>query len=512
MVYFCRAVGVSLLALFPVLSAMAAGPVATGFADLHNHMMAEFGYGGAWFHGNAWGPEEVAMKSCDGNGSLRPTHARTKVPLLNELLGQTPGSSGDTGLHLGKRGGYPHYQGWPRWDTIAHQQMWEGHLKKAHEDGLSLMIMSAVNFKPMCMLMPEKNKDYSCEDMDAVNLQISRFREFVSQRDWLEIASSPSQAREIIAKGKLAVLLAVEVTDLFPKGDWRPQLRDLYLKGVRSIQVVHQYNSRFAGAAVHNKIFRVLASIGPVLGVPGAKFDLDEHEHNRLGLTDEGTDLVNEMMSMGMLIDLAHLSEKGVHAVAELSKQHDDYPLMISHGHFRDVMEGLFGHYEKSSPEWVVELVRKTGGIFGLRTGAEATKSFGTVPNDCAGSSKSFAQAYEYGAMKYKLPIAFGTDLNGFIQQMRPRFGNNQETCGAEKTKRVRTTQIRAQGEKLGERFDESGFGHIGQIGSIVRELKAFGVDTRNLESSTESFLRTWERSEEHSITKPARFLASEKQ
>ncbi|MBC7395840.1 MAG: membrane dipeptidase, partial [Bdellovibrionales bacterium] len=468
---FAKFFSVSLLTLFPVLSALATEPAVPGFADLHNHMMAEFGYGGAWFHGHASGPEEVAMKSCDGNMTLTPDHARTKISLINELLGQTAGSSGDTGFHAGKKGGYPNYEGWPRWDTIAHQQMWEGHLKKAHSEGLTLMIMSAVNFKPMCLLMPERNKEYSCEDMEAVALQISEFKKFVNTRDWLEIASSPGQAREIISRGKLAVLLSVEVTDLFPSGDWHSQLKELYLKGVRSIQVVHQYNSRFAGAATHNKIFRVLASVGPALGVPGAHFDLNEEEHNLLGLTDEGKVLVDEMMGMGMLIDLAHLSEKGISDVAEISRRHDGYPLMVSHGHFRDIMSGLFNHYEKSSPGWVIELVRSTGGIFGLRTGAEATKAFGTVPNDCAGSSKSFAQAYEYGSLKYKLPIAFGTDLNGFIQQMRPRFGNNQETCGAEKNKTLRLQQIKLQSSKSGESFDQSGFGHIGQIGSIVREL-----------------------------------------
>lgn len=47
---------------------------------------------------------------------------------------------------------------------------------------------------------------------------------------------------------------------------------------------------------------------------------------------------------------------------------------------------------------------------------------------DCDGSTKSFAQAYEYGISK-GIPTAFGSDFNGFIQQLRPRFGGEKKAA-----------------------------------------------------------------------------------
>ena len=46
------------------------------------------------------------------------------------------------------------------------------------------------------------------------------------------------------------------------------------------------------------------------------------------------------------------------------------------------------------------------------------------IANNCQGSSRSVAQAYEFGRQGLKVPMAFGADLNGFIQQTRPRFGD----------------------------------------------------------------------------------------
>lgn len=85
-----------------------------GFADLHNHMLAEYSFGGAWFHGSHVGHEMEAMGHCSGNADFlfKPKdHARTIFPGVNELLGKVPGSHGDTGWHLKKRGGYPDYSG-----------------------------------------------------------------------------------------------------------------------------------------------------------------------------------------------------------------------------------------------------------------------------------------------------------------------------------------------------------------------------------------------------------------
>ncbi|MCA9637450.1 MAG: hypothetical protein KC420_15595, partial [Myxococcales bacterium] len=162
-----------------------------GYADLHLHMMAEEAFGGGWLAGDHTGPMEVALAACDGG--FPGDHARLRsnlsdlldlckeqplqvdlstlaslVPFLNvilflggtaasEFLGDIEGTAGDTGLHEGRKDGAPTFEGWPRWDTIAHQQAWEGWLQQAHADGLRVVVMSAVSFDWLCRTLPPGN-------------------------------------------------------------------------------------------------------------------------------------------------------------------------------------------------------------------------------------------------------------------------------------------------------------------------------------------------------------------
>jgi microsomal dipeptidase-like Zn-dependent dipeptidase len=464
-----------------------------GFADIHVHAFAELAYAGGWYWGRVVGPEPAAMASCSGGSLTGGDHARTKFGPLNEFLGQLPGTSGDTGWHFGKTQGFPGYDGWPRWDTIAHQQMWEGHLESAHERGLNLLVTSAVNFGPLCESMPEENRDSSrsCDDMEAVDLQIDAAWAFDEARDWVEIALSPTDARRIIAEGKLALVLAIEVTELFGAADPLVELDAYFARGVRSIQLAHQLDNRFTGVAPHHWIFKLFQILERDAG-----FELDDDGKNVKGLTDEGRALAEAMMDRGMIIDIAHVTEQGVRNLREVSAARGYYPLVLSHGHFRSIMLDEKQQEEKTTPDWVVEAIRETGGMVGLRTGAEQVKSYPAsgVPNDCDGSSKSLAQAYAYGSVGLKVPIALASDFNGFIAQLRPRFGGDTETCGASGDDTRRASQQELQADPLGSPLDTQGFGHIGIEPDVIAELAALGLDVSGLGRSAESFIHVWER------------------
>ncbi|XXY53354.1 hypothetical protein WME91_19680 [Sorangium sp. So ce269] len=134
---------------------------------------------------------------------------------------------------------------------------------------------------------------------------------------------------------------------------------------------------------------------------------------------------------------LAHLSKRGVRDTYALAERNTYHPLYISHGHLREVMNPELADDEKTTPAWAIQAVRRTGGMFGLRTAHDQTRAYtrSGVENNCQGSSRSFAQAYEFGRQGLKVPMAFGADLNGFIQQTRPRFGSNG-ACSASPTRR----------------------------------------------------------------------------
>ena len=503
----------------------------TGFAEIHHHMMAEEAFGGGWFHGKHTG----ALTDCDG-GAPPSDHARVRqdltsllnlcpgtanldlssVPLLqqlfwvggavgSEIMGQTDNSDGDTGLHLGRPG---FGSGWPRWDTVAHQQAWEGWMKDAHTRGLNLVVVSAVSNEFLCSVLPTDNIKRPCDEMADVELQIQMINSFAAARpDWVEVALTPADARRIINAGKLAIVISIEVSNLFGTKDALSELNRFYAMGVRTLQPVHQLDNRFGGAALHNPIFQFAQftknchidyDCGITTGSFTLGFDVDTNCRNVRGLTAEGKTLLQAMMGKGMLIDLAHLSERGIQDAYALSQANSYYPLYISHGHFREVMNPTLALNEKTTPAWVIQDLRRTGGMFGLRTAHDETRTYtpAAIANNCQGSSRSFAQAYEFGRQGLKIPMAFGADFNGFIQQTRPRFGPNG-ACSAtfEAEADAQLAQQRAgTPARLGTDFDEKGLAHIGLLPDLLADLDHLGANTASLKSSAESYIRMWER------------------
>ncbi len=508
-----------------------AQPLAVGgFAEMHHHMFAEEAFGGGWFHGSHTG----ALASCDG-GMPESDHARVRmdlrdmlnlcpnsgsvnlggVPLLSdifgvggavasEIIGQVEGTEGDTGLHLGRMETPTQ---WPRWDTIAHQQAWEGWLNKARQGGMSLVMVSLVSNEFLCKALPYQNLKRPCDEMMDVDVQLQMARDFDARTDWAEIALSPADARRIISQGKLAMVLSIESSKLFGTKDWRAELNRVYSLGVRSLQPVHQLDNRFGGAAPHNAIFHVAqflenCHIDTDCGITGngftLGFDVDANCKNTKGLTADGKALVQEMMNKGMLIDMAHMSEKSIQDAYALSQARTYYPLFISHGHFREVMNPDLAANEKTTPSWVVRYVRQTGGMFGLRTAHDETRDYTRTPvaNTCQGSTRSLAQAYEFGRQGLKVNMGFGADLNGFIQQTRPRFGDfGACSAGFHAEADAQEEQQRVSGPPpLGTDFDVYGLAHVGLLPDVVRDLKQLGVNTTGLEGSAEKFIQMWER------------------
>lgn len=512
-------------------------PPLVGVADLHLHMFAEEGFGGGWFHGSYRGPGEDALAPCDGgepgdHGRFRDDLAPllgscTQVPLselatmvplvaaivdgggglVGEFVSAVPGSDGDTGAHADRTGGWPGLESWPRWDAIAHQQVWHEQLHAAWQAGLRVEVISAVSLDWLCRALPDENVEHpECDEMADVTRQLELANAFDAENDWVEIARTPEDARRIVGEGKLAFILSVEASHLMRDGDWRPQLDALYELGVRTLQIAHQLDSRFAGAAPHNTIFHVAqyaenchidTDCGLTTGEVTLGFDVDADCRNVLGLTEDGRELVRAMFDRGMLVDAAHLSEQSVRDLHAIAVEYDYYPLYISHGHFREIMVDDKAAEEKTTPAWVVEMIRETGGMFGLRTAHEEVYGYEPSPvdNACHGSSRSFAQAYDYGRMGLQVPIGLGSDLNGFIQQTRPRFGPDACSASFPIEAQCQAATERASGPPpLGTDFDEAGLGHIGTLGDLLDDLDQLGTDTTPLRSSADDFVRMWER------------------
>jgi hypothetical protein len=152
---------------------------------------------------------------------------------------------------------------------------------------------------------------------------------------------------------------------------------------------------------------------------------------------------------------------------------------------------------EKTTPATIMGYLRQTGGMFGLRTFPDETKTYtpAAVDNRCQGSSRSFAQALGFARKGLKVSLALGTDFNGFIAQTRPRFGD-LGACGggfrAEGDAQSHAESVLAG--RLGSEYDERGLSHIGLLPDFLHDLEKVGAETAFLMDSAEAFVAMWER------------------
>ncbi|MDB4958236.1 MAG: peptidase [Myxococcales bacterium] len=180
-------------------------------------------------------------------------------------------------------------------------------------------------------------------------------------------------------------------------------------------------------------------------------------------LTPQGRTVLQAMKDRGMLIDLAHMGELGRDAVLGLGTtastssivnpgcdmttaacQDGAYPVIASHAGLRELSP------EKDRNEGglradMIERIRAIGGTVAAGTAGGDSKSANeaspmtnpatglawsgiyasNVVNDCAGSSKTFAQGYLYVLRSMGgRGVTLGTDINGFEAQLNPRFGS----------------------------------------------------------------------------------------
>jgi membrane dipeptidase len=164
---------------------------------------------------------------------------------------------------------------------------------------------------------------YALDGFGALMADVEQSGALVS---WIRCAADVVAAK---ASGRPGVLLAIEHAGA-TEGSLNV-LRALYALGVRSIGLTHNIGSVAAD------------------GVADAR--------DGVGLTRFGVSLIREMNRLGMLVDLAHISERGFFHALEVSER----PVMFSHGNAR----ALCDHVRNLSDEQLRAL-RANGGVIGL--------------------------------------------------------------------------------------------------------------------------------------------------
>ncbi len=197
---------------------------------------------------------------------------------------------------------------------------------------------------------------------------------------------------------------------------------------------------------------------------------------NTRGLNKYGVVLLEEMMRRGLIIDVDHMSEKATDTALTLAEE-NKYPVITSHSWFRDLLfsgETEFDkikheHYGTSDVHKVaheagkrgdqIERIGRLGGmvspilfqgdIAGLRRCLPdlAVK----IPEPCASSSTSWAQAYLYAVEKMGgRGVAIGSDINGAADLPGPRFGTSAAYGTQNDSRRVHERRGEIERQKNG--------------------------------------------------------------
>jgi microsomal dipeptidase-like Zn-dependent dipeptidase len=500
------------------------GEAVRGWADTHLHITADLRAGGRVIHGLPFHRFGIARAL---GGDARDHGPDGGLDITGNLLRD--------GVPFGTHDvqGWPGFTGWPAHDTNTHQQAYWVWLQRAFKAGLRLAVAQAVEDDELCRI--ELLRSHSCDETETIALAVRRLRALQTYvdaqsggpgRGWLRIVTSPRAARRAIERGKLAVVVGAETSNLFGCGlrDGRASctradvdrgLARLRRLGVRSVFVAHWFDNAFGGAALEggtkgkfinamNRLrtgrwirarrcpqagqgeevealtrieIQVVAQFFPRVR-PLLRAGLPRYPSGRVcnarGLTPLGRYLVGRLMDTGMLIDLDHLSEVARAEVLEIAAARR-YPLVSSHN-------GTGG-------AWTPSQLRR---LYAL--GGHTSVTSGNAPElvEKLRRQRRFAASGPFAG------VGIGTDTGGFADLPGPR--TDARLGPLRYPFRSVDGRVTFSRQRTGTRvFDlnADGVAHYGLMADLLADVERQprGRDAlRTLFRSAEAYLRTWER------------------
>lgn len=379
--------------------------------------------------------------------------------------------------------GFPTFRDWPVWNDMTHQKMWVDWIRRSFTGGLRVMVALAVNNKTLGDVVTVGNlsgtPDLPTDDKASADLQIDEITHFVAANaDFMEIALTAEDIARITSIPKLAVVIGVEIDHIgnlqtatwgaagpiiaVPSaGELKAEIHRLYDLGVRYIFPIHLLDNAFGGTATYENLFNVsnfresgapwalkcacaadginysyqspgadlpktIANIGAAV-FPGPAAVCSSGQRNSRALTANGIKGIREMMRLGMLIDIDHMSQDAVDqtlALAEAVKP-GGYPLNSGHNNVRGAGQPV------SERALTVKQYQRIGalhGMAGVGSSGQTAAAWLTLYNQVTTAMGPGAVA------------GFGTDTNGFGLGMPPRPGPEMQvvanpanaTCQAE--------------------------------------------------------------------------------
>jgi len=498
-----------------------------GFADLHVHLFAHLAHGGGVLAGKPYdrvGGINEALKQDYGTdldlvfkdgGEILAPNCPTFLgpdcgahiwhgdhPIVgngSDPVGVGTQDGGDrAGLGAESNLGAPIFNGWPTWTSTTHQQAYHVWVERAWRGGMRTMAMLAVTNEALCRANKRLRGTDCADGMAAIRAQLDMARDFESFVDersggpglgWFRIVETPAEARAVIAAGKLAVVLGIEMDNLFnckwderdpttgrcTEASVRAWVDEVYALGVRHVFPIHNFDNAFGSPAawqdpihIGNRVvegrwwqaedcpgeaygFKLndglgTAFVNALMGIFGlGLFDFPppnagDASCNALGLTTLGRALTDQLMRRGMIIDVDHMSNHSLdETLAIMEANQPPYPVVASHVQFFDLNVEPIRHERMRTAQQLAR-IRNVGGMVAAmlkddvqdtdQIGQKRNLPYGGMSDDCRHSSKTFAQMYRYAVDVMQGPVAFGSDFNGVAGHVGPRFGS--EACGGD--------------------------------------------------------------------------------
>lgn len=234
-------------------------------------------------------------------------------------------------------------------------------------------------------------------------------------------------------------------------------------------------------------------------GSAGSQMD-DGIERNNLGLSADGMRVVRDAMGKGMIINLDHVSSLARRQIARISHdEFDDYPLNALHNNPNGMLKGGIKIKKGKTPhpseydfdDDELELIRDSGGIFGLRLGPVKSKPYpdSGVETNCAGTSTESAKILA-SLLDKGINVGYSLDFATVTQGVHSR---TMESCELDARDRIH--------EYAGQ--ETEGLSHVGVMKKWHKELETVGLAPRYLDrlknDGADAFIRMWERSEQKS-------------
>ncbi|MGE0787694.1 MAG: hypothetical protein AB7S26_18610 [Sandaracinaceae bacterium] len=549
-----------------------------GIVDAHSHMFTNFGFGGGGiFHGSPFHRlgVEHALPDCQpfhgtqgrkdlfGYGYDNAVDFDQDVLVTAFVTGRLPEPNHETA-------GYPDFTDWPNArHASTHQTQYYRWLERAYLGGLRLVVQHATTNHVLCEMIVGNNVQpvrYSCNDMVAADREIEEtynLERYIDAQSggpgmgWLHVVTTPAEARETIAAGRLAVILGIETSNLFdcflvpragmPACDEAHVVEELDRyeeRGVRVLFPVHKYDNRFSAGDGH----RGLTDLG--------NFVNTGHWSN---YTEDCDPMINTVFDRGELV------------FAGINMPRDDFlapPPNDMSGFAMNPVGTVTPFLDQlmagSAPgEWcqnagmtalgerLLELMMDRGMIIELdhfprrsyqrafeiltandypAAGTHGLNNDGLL-YDLGGVSKTglgrCSAADRAGAMGERLTSridlirahggypaeGFGFDLNGFAGAPAPRFGDDSD-CSDPQSNPITYPFTSYAGDvtfdepHVGNRtldFNEEGMITIGLLPELIEDARHDGVTDATLEPlfrSAEGYIRMWERAEQRAAAR----------